>query len=119
MCSHSKYSYLRKRWYFLFLLVPIIILGIVAVVMLLWNALLPDILNVSTITYWQAFGILILARILFGGFRHSPSSRYSKYSHMSHLRKKWLNMSDEERKKYREEWKKCCSYHEDETETEK
>lgn len=36
-------------------------------VMLLWNWLLPPLLHAGTINYWQAFGIVILAKILFGG----------------------------------------------------
>ena len=37
-------------------------------VMLLWNWLLPPLFHVGTINYWQAFGLVILAKILFGGF---------------------------------------------------
>ena len=36
------------------------------VVMILWNNLLPEILNVNAITFWQAMGIFILSKILFG-----------------------------------------------------
>ncbi|RYZ93657.1 MAG: hypothetical protein EOP47_29400, partial [Sphingobacteriaceae bacterium] len=36
------------------------------VVMQLWNCLLPAILGVSAITFWQAMGIFILCKILFG-----------------------------------------------------
>lgn len=36
--------------------------------MLLWNALLPAIFGIVTITYWQALGLVILGRLLFGGF---------------------------------------------------
>jgi hypothetical protein len=39
-------------------------------VMLLWNWLLPPLFHVGTIGYWQAFGLVILAKILFGGFGH-------------------------------------------------
>jgi len=42
-----------------------IVLGLV--VMTLWNALLPAILGVKAIGFWQALGILVLSRILFGG----------------------------------------------------
>jgi hypothetical protein len=42
----------------------------VAVVMLLWNALLPAIFGVTCINYWQAAGLIVLTRILFGGFGH-------------------------------------------------
>ena len=36
-------------------------------VMLLWNWLLPPLLHAGTINYWQAIGIVILSKILFGG----------------------------------------------------
>ena len=40
-------------------------------VMLLWNWLMPQVFNLNRITYGEAFGLLLLARLLFGGFgRH-------------------------------------------------
>ncbi|MDX9777442.1 MAG: hypothetical protein RBT43_01625 [bacterium] len=33
----------------------------------LWNALMPEIFGLKTIGYWQALGLTILSRILFGG----------------------------------------------------
>lgn len=36
----------------------------------LWNWLMPAIFNLPLITYWQAFGIVILAKLLFGSFGH-------------------------------------------------
>lgn len=40
------------------------------IVMQLWNALLPDLFaGVARIGYWQAVGVLVLSRILFGGLR--------------------------------------------------
>lgn len=44
------------------------------VVMWLWNALMPEIFNTKEITYFQGIGLLILGRILFGGFGSSSSS---------------------------------------------
>ncbi|MBB6481197.1 hypothetical protein [Spirochaeta isovalerica] len=38
------------------------------VVMLLWNWLMPDIFGLGEVTYWQAWGLLILSSILFKGF---------------------------------------------------
>jgi hypothetical protein len=35
-------------------------------VMLLWNWLMPAIFGLGTIVYWQAFGIVILAKLIFG-----------------------------------------------------
>ena len=37
------------------------------IVMQLWNHLLPEIAGVRTINFWQALGLLILSKILFGG----------------------------------------------------
>jgi hypothetical protein len=37
------------------------------IVMFLWNALLPSILGLPVINFWQAFGISVLCGILFGG----------------------------------------------------
>jgi len=80
-----------------------------AVVMLLWNALLPTIIHVVAITYWQAAGLLILCRILFGGipFGRGGRGRFGG-GPPAHIREKLMNMSDEERAKFKEEWRQRC-----------
>ena len=35
----------------------------------LWNGIIPDVLGVRPLSYWQAVGLLILSRLLVGGFR--------------------------------------------------
>lgn len=35
-------------------------------VMLLWNALMPQLFELTKITFWQAFGLVLLVRFLFG-----------------------------------------------------
>ncbi len=79
------------------------------VVMLLWNAILPELLSLKLITYWQSVGLIILVRILTGGFR--PSGRFgnSRFGGPpAHLREKWKNMTDEEKQAFRAQWKKRC-----------
>jgi len=53
-----------------FIFVPImaaVFLSVVSlVVMLLWNNLLPEIIRVEAINFWQAGGIFILCKLLFG-----------------------------------------------------
>ncbi|MBN1534229.1 MAG: hypothetical protein JXA20_16270 [Spirochaetes bacterium] len=39
-------------------------------VMYLWNWLMPMIFGLNTITYLQAFGLVVLSKILFGSFGH-------------------------------------------------
>lgn len=51
------------------------------VVKLLWNWLMPAIFGLGEISYWQAFGLLILAKLLFGAFGHrhkDPSNHFHK-----------------------------------------
>jgi hypothetical protein len=47
-------------------------------VMILWNWLMPVIFHLGVITYWQAFGIVILGKLIFGGIggsRHGGRGR--------------------------------------------
>ena len=37
-------------------------------VMILWNWIMPPIFHLGEIGYWQGFGILLLAKIVFGAF---------------------------------------------------
>ena len=52
-------------------------------VMLLWNWLMPLLFGLTVITYWQAFGIVILAKLIFGAVGHG--GRYHGRGHW----KKW------------------------------
>ena len=56
------------------------VLGGIAVltlfVMELWNSLIPNLFaGVAPVGYWQALGLLVLCRILFGGLRGGPWGR--------------------------------------------
>ena len=75
--------------------------AIIAVIMLLWNYLIPSIIGWSTINYWQALGLFILTRLLFGGFHgHGFMGTPSKPAHLHHLWGKVKDMSPEERRAY-------------------
>jgi hypothetical protein len=78
-------------------------------VMLLWNALLPQIFALPQISYLQAVGLLILSRLLFGGIgddmknhaMHRGARRGGHpFDHGNKLREKWMNMSEEERREF-------------------
>jgi hypothetical protein len=84
----------------LFVIVAAAVLGFVT--MELWNALLPQIFGWTRISFWQGLGLIILSRILFGGFhRHSGHrgqwDRRMKYR----MKERWASMSPEERDKFR------------------
>lgn len=63
------------------------------VVMLLWNALLPTIFGVPSIGFLQALGLLILCRLLFGGF----GGRGMFWRHGREMRERWMAMTPEQR----------------------
>ena len=86
----------------------VVTIGFGAIVMGLWNALLPDILGVKTISFIQALGILLLSKILFGGgfAGRRPWNRGQNWK--DGMRQKWGMMSPEEQLKFKAEWEKRC-----------
>lgn len=56
------------------LLIPLLIILfflVIALLQWLWNITMPDVFNLKPITYWQAFRLILIAGILFGGFHYS------------------------------------------------
>ena len=71
--------------------------GFSAITMLLWNWLMPDIFGLATIGFWQALGLLALARILFGGFGHRGMMGMHENNP---IHDKWRKMTDEQRREF-------------------
>ena len=69
-----------------------------AITMLLWNALMPAIFGLTAITFWQALGLMILARLLFGGVKTHQFWKHKRPD--GNFRRKWMNLSPEERKAF-------------------
>ena len=61
-------------------------------VFLLWNWLMPAIFGLTTITFIQAFGLLILSKILFFGFHRGG------HSHRFRSKEYWKKRFEEENK---------------------
>lgn len=89
-----------------FLVIGVLILTLLSfVVMRLWNWLTPELFGWHVITFWQALGVLILSKILFGGFRGRPAPhRYWRRRMME----RWAHMTPAEREKFRESMRGCC-----------
>lgn len=79
------------------------------IVMNLWNNILTPVLGVHIINFGQALGILILSKILFGGFRGGGGWKGRRGPWNSQMREKWQNMSPEEKEKFKSEWRNRCS----------
>jgi len=71
----------------------------------LWNWLMPGLFGWHLITFWQALGILILSKILFGGFRGRPGWGGQWRARMF---ERWEKMTPEEREKFREGLRYGC-----------
>jgi hypothetical protein len=69
------------------------------IIMHLWNWLMPGIFGLHTITYWQGLGLLILAKILFGGFHRHGGGGGRRWK--QHMEERWAGMTPEEREKFR------------------
>ena len=103
---------MRKRWIWM---APMAIVAMILfvyiggeLVMHLWNWLLPPLFGWRQITFWQALGLLLLCRILFGGLGVRGSHRSNMRSKMrQRMAERWEQMMPEEREKARERWRRC------------
>jgi len=87
----------------------IAVLGLLSfAVMLLWNSLVPELFRGPPLQYWQALGLLLLSRILFGGLRGR-----GWHGHWRHRmwRERWENMTPEERERLREHFQRRCGHY--------
>jgi hypothetical protein len=90
----------------LILIAPLAILGIFVfiaiggeIVLQLWNWLLPPLFGWRQLTFWQALGILVLCRVLFGGLGSHGSGRSSFRRRME---ERCQHMTPEERERFRQ-----------------
>ena len=94
-----------KCWTKCLAMIPLVLAGIAAlgyVVMLLWNWLLPALFDgTHEINYFQAVGVLVLSKILFGMRGHGSC-------HQRWHRHRWEHMSPEEREKFQAGMSGCC-----------
>ena len=105
---------MRPKWVKLIWIAPLAILGLALfifiggqIVMRLWNWLLPPLFGWSQIGFWQALGLLLLCRILFGGAGWRGSTRSNIRRRMKErceqrIEERCQNMSPEEREQFRQ-----------------
>jgi hypothetical protein len=75
------------------------------VTMSLWNWLMPALFGLKMIGFWQALGLIVLGKILFGGFRGGPGPRLHWRRRMA---ERWEQMTPEEQAKFREGVRGWC-----------
>jgi hypothetical protein len=87
-----------------------VLLGVMAVAVLgfvtmtLWNWLMPALFGWRVIGFGQALGLLVLSRLLLGGF-HGGRGGPMRWRHR--MRERWERMTPEERERFRESLRGC------------
>jgi len=98
----------RAKFLFRPLFFIVMVAALSAIVMLLWNAVVPGLFGTALpIDYLHALGLLVLSRILFGGFRgHGGWHGHGHGRRHGHWEKwqKWQAMTPEEREKFHAHW---------------
>ena len=107
-----------KSWWFLkiikgLLFFTVFILAFGFIVMALWNAILPEIFDIGTITFLQAVGLLVLSKIFFGfgNWGGRPEWRHRGGSWRKRMEAKMAGMTPEERAKFKEMYYQRCGHH--------
>lgn len=104
--NHTNWK-MRKLFKGIFML--LLLFALPFIIMGLWNAILPEISQMSSINYWQALGLFILSRIFFGGFRCGGRSHGGRAKFRgAGFRQKFMNMTEEERVAFKQRWKERC-----------
>ena len=98
---------MRWKWIFIAPAAILAILLFIAiggqVVLHLWNWLLPPLFGWRQITFWQALGVLLLCRILFGGRGWHGSRRSNfRWRMRDRMKERCGRMSPEERERFRQ-----------------
>lgn len=95
-------------------IVGFVVLGVACVtalgfvVMLLWNWLVPELFHGPVITFWQALGLFILAKLLFGGFPKDNDKKNGwKRRKWERMQQKMEHLSPEEKEKLKSHFDRC------------
>lgn len=101
---------MSRRWIFRgakFVLFVLLVAAALSVVfMSLWNWLMPPLFGLHRIGFWQALGLLILGKILFGGFRPRHGSPMGWRARMMD---RWARMTPEEREQFQQGMRGRCA----------
>lgn len=93
---------MKGRWIFrTVMIIMATVLLFSVIVMFLWNWLVPDIFHGPKLNLWQSVGLLVLCKILFGGFgpgNWGGGSNARKKIWKDKFNEKWSCLTSEEKK---------------------
>jgi len=81
---------MKRHWFWKgpkFALIGALFVAVVGVVVMsLWNWLMPMLFGLKIITYWQAFGLLVLAKLIFSGMGGGHLQHHGRHHFGRHHR---------------------------------
>ena len=92
--QYNKGTWIAKGIFFGLLFVSVV----TGATMLLWNQLAVSIFGLPAISFFQALGLMILGRLLTGGFR--PRGGFGHKMRGRYMRERWQNLSPEQREQF-------------------
>ena len=116
---------MKKKMIFLpFLFVGFVVLFIWGF-MHLWNWIMPLVFGLTILSFWQAAGLLLISKILFGGFIMgrgrgccNPNNCH-KGGWKHKFKQKWGGLSDEEKRRWESKFGRTCGNESSPTENSK
>ena len=103
---------MKTKWIFKGIGMGVMIVGFMIlfgyITMLLWNWLMPEIFGLTTITFWQAAGLMLLGRALTGT---SGKWGRGRSSWKNRMKRKYENMGPEQRENWRKNMEQGCGGH--------
>ncbi len=108
-----KHFILRGIKFTLFAVAGVLLLGYL--MMYLWNWLVPELFNGPSLSLLQAIGLFVLAKLLFGGFKHKGACWGGHCGELNHrgrwkqkFEDKMSKLSPEEKEKFRQHVSERC-----------
>lgn len=108
----------KKAGYFLMVVAFVIVVAAVVttIFMFLWNWLIPALFAGPLLTYWQALGLLVLAKIVFGIANHSKKWKGHHNGH-SPWKSRCAEMTPEEKQRMKNHFmQRWCGHEHPESE---
>ncbi|MGI4743476.1 MAG: hypothetical protein ACRYG7_50635 [Janthinobacterium lividum] len=105
----NRSFWLKKAAKFVFFAALFVVVAVFAT-MSLWNWLMPMIFHLPLLNFWQTLGLVVLSRILTGGFgrgRHNGRARWAAWKRQTQERLEAF--SPAEREKFRQQMRNRCA----------
>ena len=75
----------------------------------LWNHLVPELFHGPALTFWQTLGLLVLSRILFGGWGRGGRGNFARgRAWKQRMEQRLASFTPEEREKFRQQMRSRC-----------